>query len=63
MLMKVLFKDIGKYQQAIWIEKEVIVDMQCTCMHGSIHRLAWEGGEKICKHLMEVIHNAKGLQY
>ena len=55
-----MFKDIGNYQQGVWFDVDgVIVDMQCTCMHGTIHRIAWEENEGICKHLKKAIKELK----
>jgi len=58
--MEMIFKDIGKYQQVIWINEDgKVVDIQCTCMHGTIRRTAWKDNKGLCKHIKEAIKNVK----
>ena len=45
----------GDYYQKIFTEGNRIVDAECKCRWGKVHKKAWKEGTKICKHLDDAI--------
>ncbi len=40
-----------RYFPKLFVAAGKIVDAQCKCKWGQVHKNAWKDGEKICKHL------------
>ena len=47
----------GDYYQKIFTEGNKIVDAECTCRWGKVHKKAWKEGTKICKHIESAIQH------
>jgi hypothetical protein len=49
---------VEMYKIFAYCWKGQIVNIECTCMHGSIHKRNWKEGKGICKHIKNYIKNA-----
>jgi hypothetical protein len=45
----------GIYKIFAYYWKGQLINLECTCMHGEIHKRNWKEGGVICKHLKEFI--------
>lgn len=54
-MIKVNKHYFGDYFQKIIIDGKKIIDVECTCKWGQIHKKAWKEGEKVCKHVENAI--------
>ncbi len=41
----------GDYYQKLFMDGNKIIDAECKCRWGKVHKKAWKNGEKVCKHL------------
>lgn len=53
--MEVKKYNFGDYFQKLIIENNKIIDCECTCSWGKIHKHAWKNSDKICKHIAHAI--------
>jgi len=51
--------NIGKYQQIVRIENGQIQDILCNCMWGTLHSDNWKNGNRVCRHIKEVMRKDK----
>ena len=54
-MIKVNKYNFGDYFQKLIVNNKKIIDAECTCKWGQVHRKAWKNGEKICKHIENAI--------
>ena len=40
-----------KHFQKLFIENRRIVDAECNCKWGQVHKKAWKSGDTICEHI------------
>ena len=54
-MIKIHNSYFGDYFQKIFTEGNKIVDAECKCRWGKVHKKAWKNGEKLCHHLNSAI--------
>ena len=65
----IYFKTLGqtnkRYEQRVEVSEREIIKWGCTCPHGSAFRFSkkYEGEDKRCRHIKEVIDLLKYLGY
>ena len=45
----------GDYYQKLFVDGSKIIDAECTCRWGKVHKKAWKNGETICEHTKDAI--------
>ena len=54
-MIKIYHFYFGDYYQKLFMDGSKIIDAECKCKWGKVHKYAWKRGEKICKHIDDAI--------
>ena len=49
----------GEYTIRIYFYENRMIDVQCNCMFGTIHKKNWWLGLKVCHHISDLIKERK----
>jgi len=53
---------MGEYTIRILFHENRMIDIQCNCMWGTVHKKNWWLGKKICKHIKLLIKESKSFE-
>jgi len=54
-MIKIHNSYFGDYYQKLFMDGSKIIDAECTCRWGKVHKKAWKEGTKICRHIGDAI--------